>query len=249
MVFSVCAFAEPLGERQHSTMNQTSVNEHLEDGTYKSDKNLFCLFNSMYSATLTNLMYNVYSYVGKVAIRAEVIVWNDVFPNWIKNVDKTKNRCAIAIFNESETPIVSSCQITNYKKTEGLFFDAHKIEFIFIIEKSSFMDYLLKYNITAIALAPPGANSMLEGDFTLTPNPDESNNLSKSKSWFLSARNTSYRENLNLFTDKFATDATRNIWWKAFLKKIRWKEQIDFSAVMTCIKENLHEYWNEETLG
>lgn len=32
-------------------------------------------------------------------------------------------------------------------------------------------------------------------------------------------RNTSYRENLNLFTDKFATDATRNIWWKAFLKK------------------------------
>lgn len=188
MVFSVYAFAEPLGERQHSTMNQTSVNEHLEDGTYKSDKNLFCLFNSMYSATLTNLMYNVYSYVGKVAIRAEVIVWNDVFPNWIKNVDKTKNRCAIAIFNESETPIVSSCQITNYKKTEGLFFDAHKIEFIFIIEKSSFMDYLLKYNITAIALAPPGANSMLEGDFTLTPNPDESNNLSKSKSWFLSAK-------------------------------------------------------------
>lgn len=90
MVFSVCAFAEPLGERQHSTMNQTSVNEHLEDGTYKSDKNLFCLFNSMYSATLTNLMYNVYSYAGKVAIRAEVIVWNDVFPNWIKNVDKTK---------------------------------------------------------------------------------------------------------------------------------------------------------------
>lgn len=107
MVFSVCAFAEPLGERQHSTMNQTSVNEHLEDGTYKSDKNLFCLFNSMYSATLTNLMYNVYSYVGKVAIRAEVIVWNDVFPNWIKNVDKTKNRCAIAIFNESETPTES----------------------------------------------------------------------------------------------------------------------------------------------
>lgn len=65
----------------------------------------------------------------------------------------------------------------------------------------------------------------------------------------LTTRNTSYRENLNLFTDKFATDATRNIWWKAFLKKIRWKEQIDFSAVMTCIKENLHEYWNEETLG
>ena len=62
-------------------------------------------------------------------------------------------------------------------------------------------------------------------------------------------RNTSYRENLALFTDKFATDATRNIWWKAFLKKIRWKEQIDFAVVMKCIKENLQEYWNKEILG
>ena len=62
-------------------------------------------------------------------------------------------------------------------------------------------------------------------------------------------RNTLYRENLALFTDKFAADATRNIWWKAFLKKIRWKEQIDFSIVMKCIKENLQAYWNKETLG
>lgn len=62
-------------------------------------------------------------------------------------------------------------------------------------------------------------------------------------------RNTPYRENLALFTDKFATDATRNIWWKAFLKKIRWKEQIDFSVVMKCIKENLQVYWNKETFG
>lgn len=61
-------------------------------------------------------------------------------------------------------------------------------------------------------------------------------------------RNTPYRENLALFTEKFATDATRNIWWKAFLKKIRWKEQIDFSVVMKCIKENLQAYWNKETL-
>ena len=62
-------------------------------------------------------------------------------------------------------------------------------------------------------------------------------------------RNTPYRENLALFTDKFATDATHNILWKAFLKKIRWKEQIDFSVVMKCIKENLQAYWNKETLG
>lgn len=62
-------------------------------------------------------------------------------------------------------------------------------------------------------------------------------------------RNTYHREHLALFTEGFATDATRNIWWKAFLKKIRWKEQIDFSIVMECIKDNLQEYWSKEILG
>lgn len=62
-------------------------------------------------------------------------------------------------------------------------------------------------------------------------------------------RNTYYREHLALFTEGFATDATRNIWWKAFLKKIRWKEPIDFSIVMECIKDNLQEYWSKEILG
>ena len=62
-------------------------------------------------------------------------------------------------------------------------------------------------------------------------------------------RNTYYREHLALFTEGFATDATRNIWWKAFLKKIRWKEQLDFSIVMECIKDNLQEYWSKEILG
>ena len=62
-------------------------------------------------------------------------------------------------------------------------------------------------------------------------------------------RNTSYKDNLALFTNTFAQDDTRNAWWKAFLKKIRWKEHIDFSDVMNCIKENLQEYWKEDVLG
>lgn len=62
-------------------------------------------------------------------------------------------------------------------------------------------------------------------------------------------RNTPYRENLSLFTEKFAEDAMRNIWWKAFLKKIRWKELIEFSVIMKCIKENLQEYWSKDILG
>lgn len=62
-------------------------------------------------------------------------------------------------------------------------------------------------------------------------------------------RKTSYRDNLALFTTGFAEDAMRNVWWKAFLKKIRWKENIDFSDVMRCIRENLQEYWNDEILS
>ena len=61
-------------------------------------------------------------------------------------------------------------------------------------------------------------------------------------------RNTTYHDGLKLFTDDFATNPTRNIWWKAFLKKIRWKEQTEFLVVMECIRENLQGYWNAETL-
>lgn len=62
-------------------------------------------------------------------------------------------------------------------------------------------------------------------------------------------RNTPYHENLALFTDRFKEDAKRNVLWKAFLKKIRWRESIDFSDVMTCIKDHLQQYWNKEILG
>ena len=61
-------------------------------------------------------------------------------------------------------------------------------------------------------------------------------------------RNMSYRENIALFTDEFAADITRNMGWKAFLKKIHWKEQIDFAVVMKCIKENLQIYWSKDRL-
>lgn len=62
-------------------------------------------------------------------------------------------------------------------------------------------------------------------------------------------RNTTYFDGLKLFTNDFSTNPTRNIWWKAFLKKIRWKESVDFAVVMECIKENLQGYWNKDLLG
>ena len=56
-------------------------------------------------------------------------------------------------------------------------------------------------------------------------------------------RNTIYHEGLRLFTDDFATNPTRNMWWNSFLKKIRWKEQIEFPVVMGCLRDNLQKYW------
>lgn len=184
MVFSVGAFAEPLVSSMPSTMNQTGVREHLEDGDYTSDKNFFCLFNFEHSATLTNLEYNVYSSLDVVYVRAKLIVWADFFPNWIKNINQNSDNCSIAIFFESKNPIASRCQIIDYEKKEGLIGDSYMIQFLFAIGKSSFED-LLTYDITSIALAPQGASNMLDGNFTLIPNPDESNN--SSKFWFLSA--------------------------------------------------------------
>lgn len=61
-------------------------------------------------------------------------------------------------------------------------------------------------------------------------------------------RNTPYREGLMLFTDSFATSTARNAQWKAFLKKIQWKEQIEFVAVMDCLRDNLQSYWNANTI-
>ena len=51
---------------------------------------------------------------------------------------------------------------------------------------------------------------------------------------------------LMLFTEKFSYDPTRNILWKSFLKKIRWKDSIPFPVVMQCIKDNLQEFWKED---
>lgn len=45
-------------------------------------------------------------------------------------------------------------------------------------------------------------------------------------------RTLMYKPNLKLFSDEFVTDKERNIRWKAFLKKIKWKEEIPFSSVM-----------------
>ena len=60
-------------------------------------------------------------------------------------------------------------------------------------------------------------------------------------------RGLTYNSELQLFTKDFSTDAARITRWKAFLKKIQWKETLDFETVMEVIRERLQpmaeKYW------
>ena len=62
-------------------------------------------------------------------------------------------------------------------------------------------------------------------------------------------RALAYKPNLKLFSDEFTTDKERIIRWKAFLKKIKWKEEIPFPVVMQIIKDRLQpmamKYWGK----
>lgn len=62
-----------------------------------------------------------------------------------------------------------------------------------------------------------------------------------------SNRSLTYNPNLKFFKEGFATDEERLMRWKSFLKKIRWKEDIPFSAVMKVICDTLQpmamKYW------
>jgi predicted nucleotidyltransferase component of viral defense system len=62
-------------------------------------------------------------------------------------------------------------------------------------------------------------------------------------------RGLEYDANLQLFTADFAADHDRQLRWNAFLKKIQWKEPIDFPDVMKLISERLRpmyeRYWRK----
>lgn len=63
-------------------------------------------------------------------------------------------------------------------------------------------------------------------------------------------RQLGYKDNLQLFTDDFAVDTSRLQQWKLFLKKIQWKNDIDFKDVMTVViirlKPLYDKYWAEK---
>lgn len=63
-------------------------------------------------------------------------------------------------------------------------------------------------------------------------------------------RALAYKPSLKLFSEGFATDKERVTRWKAFLKKIQWKEEIPLSTVMQTIRDRLQpmaiRYWGKQ---
>ena len=56
-------------------------------------------------------------------------------------------------------------------------------------------------------------------------------------------RSTGYRENHPLFTEEFFISKERQSFWNGFLRKIKYRESIDFQTVGLLIKERLQPYW------
>ena len=54
------------------------------------------------------------------------------------------------------------------------------------------------------------------------------------------------RKNHPLFSEEFFADATRTMYWKGFLKRIKYADSLPFDEVGTIIRGRLLPYW--ETL-
>lgn len=56
-------------------------------------------------------------------------------------------------------------------------------------------------------------------------------------------RQTAVSQDHVLFSETFSSDSKRIAAWKAFLKRIKWKQELPFDVVMLSIRENLQPYY------
>ncbi len=54
-----------------------------------------------------------------------------------------------------------------------------------------------------------------------------------------------YKENHPLFDENFFTDSSRSLYWKGFLKRIKYSKQLSFTDVGTLIRTHLQPYWDQ----
>ena len=58
-------------------------------------------------------------------------------------------------------------------------------------------------------------------------------------------RGTDYKKNHPLFSEDFFTDSSRSLYWKGFLKRIKYSKQLSFIEVGTLIRTHLQPYWEQ----
>ena len=58
-------------------------------------------------------------------------------------------------------------------------------------------------------------------------------------------RGTEYKANHPLFNEDFFTDSNRSLYWKGFLKRIKYSKQLSFTDVGTLIQARLQPYWDQ----
>lgn len=58
-------------------------------------------------------------------------------------------------------------------------------------------------------------------------------------------RGTDYKENHPLFSEDFFTDSIRSLYWKGFLKRIKYSKQLSFTDVGALIRTHLQPYWDQ----
>lgn len=58
-------------------------------------------------------------------------------------------------------------------------------------------------------------------------------------------RGTDYKENHPLFSEDFFTDSIRSLYWKGFLKRIKYGKQLSFTDVGALIRTQLLPYWDQ----
>lgn len=58
-------------------------------------------------------------------------------------------------------------------------------------------------------------------------------------------RGTDYKESHPLFSEDFFTDSIRSLYWKGFLKRIKYSKQLSFTDVGALIRTHLQPYWDQ----
>lgn len=56
-------------------------------------------------------------------------------------------------------------------------------------------------------------------------------------------RHTVVDDDMPLFQPSFAEDVMRNRFWDSFLRKIKWREKIEFKTIWQLITTKLNHYW------